>query len=73
MKTCAFLVLSIAASASALAANCNDVKSAVAAKLNAMRVTKYTLDIVPREKVSDSATVVGSCEGGTKKIVYTRK
>ena len=73
MKTFAFLIISIIASAGALAANCSDVKAALAARLNTMHVTNYTLDIVPREKVSEGAKVVGSCEGGAKKIVYTRK
>jgi hypothetical protein len=34
-------------------------------------VVNYTLEIVPAEEIKDQ-TVVGSCEGGTKKITYTR-
>jgi hypothetical protein len=50
---------------------CEDVKSEIAAKLDAKGVKAYTLDIVADDAVKDQK-VVGSCEGGTKKIVYTR-
>jgi len=36
-------------------------------------VKSYTLEIVPTEKAEGvEGKVVGSCEGGTKKIVYQR-
>jgi Protein of unknown function (DUF1161) len=51
---------------------CEELKTEIAAKIDANKVTNYTLDIVENDKVGD-AKVVGSCEGGTKKITYTRK
>jgi hypothetical protein len=51
---------------------CEELKSEVAAKLDAKGVKNYTLEIVATEQVGDQK-VVGSCEGGTKKLVYTRK
>jgi hypothetical protein len=60
------------ASGSALAAKpCEELKGEIAAKLDAKGVKNYTLDIVPNDQVGDQK-VVGSCEGGTKKIVYKR-
>jgi hypothetical protein len=62
----------LAGSGVALAAKpCDELKSEIAAKLDARGVKNYTLDVVASEQVGD-AHVVGSCEGGTKKIVYKR-
>ncbi len=66
------MLISIAVSASAQATPCDDVKTAIAAKLDAKHLVNYTLDIVSSDKVGD-AKVIGSCEAGAKKIVYTRK
>ncbi len=52
--------------------NCEELKTEIAAKLDAKGVKDYTLEIVATADVKD-AKVVGSCEGGTKKITYTRK
>lgn len=51
---------------------CDDIKAAIAAKLDAKGVKNYTLDVKSKDEVKD-AKVVGSCEGGAKKIVYARK
>ncbi len=51
---------------------CDELKTEIAAKIDANKVTNYTLEIVEADKVSD-AKVVGSCDGGTKKITYSRK
>lgn len=32
----------------------------------------YTLEIVPNADVQDQNMVVGSCDGGTQKIIYQR-
>lgn len=50
---------------------CDELKSEIAAKIEANGVKNYTLEIVANDQVGDRK-VVGSCEGGTKKIVYTR-
>ncbi len=77
MKTNTTIILAAVlalAGSSAFAAgkSCDDLKTEIAAKLDAKKVTGYTLDIVAADKTAD-AKVVGSCEGGAKKITYTRK
>ncbi|MEK6651664.1 MAG: DUF1161 domain-containing protein [Nitrospirota bacterium] len=51
---------------------CDELKSEIAAKLDAKGVKGYSLEIVAPENVKD-AKVVGSCDGGTKRIIYKRK
>ena len=53
---------------------CDELKSEIDAKLQAKGVKNYTLEIKPTEETKDlkDASIVGSCDGGTKKIVYTR-
>jgi hypothetical protein len=48
---------------------CEELKSEIAAKLDAKGVKNYELTIVANDAVGDEK-VVGSCEGGTKKITY---
>ena len=77
MKTDVTLIIAAAlalAGTSSLAAGkpCEELKSEIAAKLDAKNVAGYVLDIVEADKVGD-AKVVGSCEGGAKKITYARK
>lgn len=50
---------------------CEDLKTEIAAKLDAKGVKDYTLDIVAKDKDADGK-VVGTCEGGAKKIVYSK-
>jgi hypothetical protein len=51
---------------------CEDLKADITKKLEAKGVTSYTLDVVDKGKEAADAKVVGSCDGGTKSIVYTR-
>ena len=51
---------------------CDELKSEIDAKLKEKKVEGYTLEVVANDDVKDQ-TVVGSCEGGTKKIVYKRE
>jgi len=51
--------------------SCEALKSEIAAKLDAKGVKAYSLEIVPADAASDNREV-GRCEGGTKKIVYSR-
>ena len=54
--------------------DCEELKSEIAAKLDAKGVKEYTLEIVDTDKDdAKDAKVVGSCAGGTQKIIYTRK
>jgi hypothetical protein len=69
------IVIAIAIAGSALASGikqCEELKAEIDAKLQAKGVKNYTLEIVPAGEVKDQ-TVVGSCEGGTRKITYLRK
>ncbi len=73
MKPVAILLFAGLACTSAFAAKpCDELKSEIAAKLDAAGVKHYTLEIVESDKVGE-ARVVGSCNGGTKKITYARK
>ena len=66
-------VLALAASSTFAAGKpCDELKTEIAAKLDAKKVAGYTLDIVDADKASD-AKVVGTCEGGAKKITYAKK
>ena len=50
---------------------CEELKSEIVAKLEAKGVKNYQLEIVATADVKGQ-DVVGSCEGGTKKITYKR-
>jgi outer membrane lipoprotein-sorting protein len=72
MKIIAALLTLTFVSAPAFASkNCEELKTEIAAKLDAKGVVNYTLAIVTNEEVTD-LKIVGSCEGGTKKITYKR-
>jgi uncharacterized protein DUF1161/double zinc ribbon protein len=50
---------------------CEELKSEIEAKLKSKGAIRYSLDVVTPADVKDGK-VVGSCDGGTKKIVYKR-
>ena len=69
----AVVVLSVSSlHAFAQAKSCEELKNEIAAKLDDKGVKNYELKIITPEEVKGE-TVVGSCEGGTKRITYTRK
>jgi hypothetical protein len=51
--------------------DCGELKGEIEAKIKANGVEKFTLDIVDADAQADGK-VVGTCDGGTKKIVYKR-
>lgn len=51
--------------------SCDDLKAEISKKLDAKGVVGYTLEAVDKGKEGD-AKVIGSCDGGTKSITYTR-
>ena len=51
--------------------DCNELKGEIEAKIKKNGVEKFTLDILEKDAQADGK-VVGSCDGGTKKIVYKR-
>jgi hypothetical protein len=71
------LILALAALAlpftSAFAAKpCEELKTEIAAKMDAKGVKGYTLEVVANDQAGDKK-VVGSCDGGTNKIVYSKE
>ncbi len=51
--------------------SCDEVKAKIAEKIKAKGVTEFTLTVIDKDEKTD-LRVVGTCEGGTKKIVYKR-
>ena len=66
-------LLSIPAFPAGTGKSCDELKMEIAAKIEANKVKNYELTIVKNDEVKKDDKVVGSCEGGTKKIIYTRK
>jgi hypothetical protein len=64
-------LLSIAGTALAAGKPCEELKAEIDAKLQAKGATSYSLEVVDKGSVTDRQ-VVGTCEGGTKEIVYQR-
>ncbi|MBK5302394.1 MULTISPECIES: DUF1161 domain-containing protein [Gammaproteobacteria] len=74
MKRFALAVICCTLATSAFAApkSCEELKAEIEAKIQANNVSSYTLEIVTNDEVHDQNMVVGSCEGGTKKIIYQK-
>jgi hypothetical protein len=64
-------LLSIAGTTMAAGKSCDDVKAEIDAKIKANGATSYTLEAVDKGTAADGK-VVGTCEGGTKELVYKR-
>ena len=69
----AALVVGLAVSGPALAQrkDCGELRGEIEAKIKKNGVDKFSLDVVDADKQADGK-VVGTCDGGTKKIVYKR-
>lgn len=65
------LVLFFSPQASWARKPCEELKSEIAARLDAKGVSGYQLDIVAKD-AQDERKTVGSCNGGDDRIVYTR-
>ena len=74
MKHFALAIIGCMLATSALAAPkpCEELKAEIEAKIQASGVPSYTLEIVKNDEVHDQNMVVGSCENGTKKIIYQK-
>ncbi|NHN77148.1 DUF1161 domain-containing protein [Azotobacter chroococcum] len=72
-RYCLALAL-VLSSAPLLAATkpCEELKEEIEVKIQAAGVASYTLEIVPNAEVTDRNLVVGSCDGGRRKIIYQR-
>jgi hypothetical protein len=67
----ALMGLGLANLAWAQAKPCEELKTEIDAKIRKNGVDKFALEIVESKAQADGK-VVGTCEGGTKKIVYKR-
>ena len=68
----ALTLMLLAGGALAAPKPCEELKQEIEVKIQANNVPSYTLEIVPNGEVQDQSMVVGSCDGGTKKIGYQR-
>jgi hypothetical protein len=71
-KTALALALALAMTpALAQVKDCNELKAEIDAKITKNGVTAFTTPIVDKDAPEDGK-VVGTCDGGSKKIVYKR-
>ena len=61
-----------AASAQGMRKPCDELKSEIEAKIKKNGVESFSLDVVDSAAEVKDAKVVGTCDGGSKKIVYKR-
>ena len=72
LVTMAVLLVASASAFAQAAKPCEELKAEIAKKLDAKGVKSYSLDIMAKDDKEGDGKVVGTCEGGTKKIVYLR-
>ena len=65
------LALAVSGAAWAQKKDCNELKGEIEAKIKKNGVDKFSLDVVDKDAQADGK-VVGTCDGGAKKIVYKR-
>lgn len=65
------LVLLARADAATQRKDCAELRDEIAAKIEARGVSSYSLQIVPPDSAA-AGRVVGSCDGGSRRIVYQR-
>jgi hypothetical protein len=70
----AILCSALATSTFAAPKNCEELRKDIEIKIQAKAIPSYTLEIITAEeaKQHDSAMIVGSCENGTKRIIYQK-
>ncbi|MBC2679243.1 DUF1161 domain-containing protein [Pseudomonas baltica] len=62
----------LATSALATPKSCEELKAEIEAKIQGAGVVSYTLEIVDNLDAKDPSMVVGSCDNGTRKIIYQK-
>lgn len=67
----AMIAATLAAAPAHARKDCEELKNEIAAKIDANGVKSYTLEAIAADAES-AAKVVGSCNGGTQRIVYQR-
>lgn len=65
------VALALAGAAAHSAENCEDLRTRIEAKIAAAGVTRFTVTVVDAN-ASANGQVVGSCELGTRKVMYER-
>ena len=70
----AILCSALATSAFAAPKDCEELRKEIEIKIQAKAVPSYTLEIVSKEEADkhDVAMVVGTCDYGTKAIIYQK-
>ena len=63
-------VLMLVSSPAMARKDCNELKSEIEAKIKARGVKSFTLEVVAGE--AKDSKIVGSCDGGAKKIIYKK-
>jgi hypothetical protein len=71
LMVAALVALGMCGSAWAQVKACEELKGEIDAKIRKNGVDKFTLEILDSNAQSDGK-VVGTCDGGSKKIVYKR-
>ena len=70
------LLICYSSQASASIKPCEELKEEIATRIEAKGVKSYELTIVKNEEAENGTAlegeIVGSCDGGTKKILYTK-
>jgi hypothetical protein len=67
----ALVALSMTGPALAQRKSCDELKGEIEAKIKKNGVEKFSLDVVEKDAQAEGK-VVGTCDGGSKKIVYKR-
>jgi len=65
------LTLALSGAAWAQKKDCNELKSEIEGKIKKNGVEKFSVEVVDKDAKADGK-VVGTCDGGAKKIVYKR-
>lgn len=64
-------LLAVAATPALARKSCEELKAEIEAKLKAKGVKSWSIEIVAKDERKEGR-VVGTCDGGTKKLVYRR-
>jgi hypothetical protein len=67
----ATVIVALAATPAFAGKSCEDLRGEIEAKLKAKGVKAWTIDIVAKDEQKEGR-VVGTCDGGRKKLVYKR-
>ena len=67
----AVAAIAISGPAFAQKKSCDELKGEIEAKIKKNGVEKFSLDVVEKDAQAEGK-IVGTCDGGSKKIVYKR-